>query len=224
MAKRSLAILFVLTWAWSLGGGALAENIASIIQTGDSNQVDYIEQVGDFNEAFIMQDGDENKAGQIQIGASNYVYTHQEGHGNEASITQDGNHNASNCSAADGREFTFKIDDETDTITSRNFDTSPYTQYQNGDDNTADADILGSFNNTSQWQDGDRNTATIKITGDHNIAKQVQLSDSNVADITIDGNSNTAYQYQNGGHTSTISIQGDGIFVYIEGSGSYSFP
>ena len=225
MAKRSLAILFVLTWAWSLGGGALAENIASIIQTGDSNQVDYVEQAGDFNEAFITQIGDENEATrQIQIGASNYVYTHQEGYRNKAFIKQDGNNNASNCSAADGRDFTFKIDDKTHVITSPIFSTFPYTQYQNGNDNKVYADIPGSFNNTCQWQEGNGNTASIKITGDYNIAKQVQLNNSNVANIMIDGESNTAYQYQDGGHFSTITVEGSGIFVYIEGSGSYNYP
>jgi len=150
------------------------------------------------------------------------------GHGNKAFIKQDGNDNGFDSSAADNREFTYEIDDKTHTITSPFFNTSPYTQYQNGNYNTADAVILGNFNNTSQWQEGDNNIATIEITGHRNIAKQVQLqvqlSDRNVANITIVGDDNTAYQYQNGGHTSTISIQGYGIFVYIEGSGSYAGP
>jgi len=223
MRKEGLRALLVLMFALGLPGVALAGTIAYVSQAGDSHEA-YIEQVGDFNEAFITQVAEGNEATQTQIGTSNYVYARQEGHGNEAFIEQHGDYNGSKTSAADNREFTFEIDDETHTITSPIFNTSPYTQYQNGNDNTADALIFGSFNNTSQWQQGDRNTATIEITGNDNIAKQVQLSDSNVADITIDGNSNTAYQYQDGGDISTITIQGNGIFVYIEGSGSYSFP
>jgi len=222
MWKRFLRVLFVLMVALALSGVALG-NTADVDQTGDDNQA-HIEQVGDLNEASIWQDGNENEARQTQIGTFNYVYTHQEGQGNQAYIDQVGDNNGSDTSDADGKDFTFEIDDETNTITSRNFDTSPYTQYQNGDHNTADADILGSFNNTSQWQEGNNNTATIKITGHENIAKQVQLSNFAVADITIDGDDNTAYQYQYGKHTSTITIEGNEIFVYIEGSGSYSFP
>jgi len=221
MRKTFLTVLFVFMVALALSGVALG-NTADVYQTGDSNQVDYIDQVGDFNEAFITQVGEGNEASQTQIGTSNYVYTHQEGHRNKAVITQDGDNNGSETSAADNREFTFEIDDEeTDTITSPIFDTSPYTQYQNGDDNKARAYIFGSSNNTSQWQQGDRNQATIEITGNDNIAKQVQLNDSNRANIRIDGNDNIAYQYQDGGHISTITIQGNGIFVYVEGSLNY---
>lgn len=220
MRKEGLTTLLVLMFALGLPGVALAGTIAYVSQAGDSHEA-YIEQVGDFNEAFVMQDGDENKARQIQIGTSNYVYARQEGHGNEAFIEQHGNNNGFKTSAADNREFTFEIDGETHTITSPIFNTSPYTQYQNGDDNNASAYIFGSSNNTSQWQQGDGNRATIEITGNDNIAKQVQLEDSNVANITIDGNSNTAYQYQDGGDISTITIVGEGVFVYIEGSLNY---
>jgi len=221
MRKRSLAVLLVVILVLGLSGTALAGNIAGVYQSGDNNKVYYIEQVGDFNEAFITQEGNENEARQTQIGTFNYVYTHQEGHGNKAFIEQDGNNNASKTSAADGRDFEFEIHDVTYTGTSPFFDTSPYTQYQNGNYNTADALIFGSLNNTSQWQQGDNNTATIRITGDDNIAKQVQRKNLNVANITIDGNDNIAYQDQDGGDVSTITIQGNGIFVYIEGSLNY---
>lgn len=224
MWKRSLTGPLVLAFLLGLSGWALAANIAGVYQEGDNKA--YIEQVGNFNQARLDQSGYNNeacieqyygyyswnKASQTQVGSFNRVYTHQEGNGNEAFVRQEGNNNGSDSSTCD------RLPD------SISFDTGGLTQYQYGNINLAKINILGSLNNTCQWQEGDNNTATIKITGDSNTAKQVQLNGSNIAKITIDGDFNTAYQYEKGGDISNITIEGDGISVYIKGSGTYPVP
>jgi hypothetical protein len=87
------------------------------------------------------------------------------------------------------------------------------SQIQNGNGNGAYTDVEGDFNNTTQYQDGNNNLADIDIlgngTGTPTLAKQVQLGNANTAVIDITGNTNIAASYQQGGHNSTIILNGN---------------
>ena len=151
----------------------------------------------------ISQYGNSNVARQRTESGSGYQ---------KAYITQEGDNNDPDVSACNAYQF---FDTSYDFDFEGSGNPKMVSQYQTGGLNEAYTNILGSSNHTAQWQEDGNNDADIKIgvvsgvASGENVARQVQLGGHNAAVIQIDGDRNLACQYQDGGHSSTIAIDGN---------------
>ena len=195
MGKNLLTILVSLAVLFGAAG-----TLHAIVPTTDN--IAYIEQVGNYNEAV-----------QTQSGQSNYAATIQQMEYNIAEILQQGDWNNPPSipvpSESENPGFlTYWPGSAADPV---------WFQYQNGVKNNVDIDITGDSNGARQWQNGDNNLATIEIIGSNNAAQQVQWNDGNNAEIHIYANNSSVSQYQIGGQEAKITVTGDGQHVNIIG-------
>jgi hypothetical protein len=188
-------------------------NQAAIIQRGDSMR-SLIEQDGDFNDASILQTGnnggangsefESNEARITQVGLDNLAAIEQDGQFQRASIDQVGNNNLASIEQ-DGST--------TDNGTVATGNTALIDQ--EGDFNTSSIMQTGDGNMASNTQDGDANWSSIWQLGNDNMARVDQTGDLNYSAITQDGNLNIASVVQNGFDWSDIQQVGNGNIAAV---------
>lgn len=214
------------TTAFAALAGSVGAIEATVLQVGTNNALTRTEignrnvsgfaQLGAFNTASGTMSGDDNSLGMYVDGDSNIVFFGQSGDNNDAGIRIIGDDNSSNTIAG-----------------------NPSAIRQNGDDNLAYLEIVGSSNAVGIRQDTSDSGATLRIDGDGNNATIQQTGIGfHTALLTINGNDNGVGTFSGaslnlvaanapGGllgqsgfdNGATLSITGDGNLFNVSQSG-----
>ncbi|MCL3880775.1 hypothetical protein [Marivita sp. GX14005] len=228
----------LLTTAITLGmtGAALANdstidqiglsNMATVDQTGGSEGISGIEQIGGSHQASVTQSDNPNNGTPNFNVASNTSNIYQEGSGAEATVNQTGdpNGNPGNVSTIeqfnDGPPAAVAIVEQDGTnnssFVSQGRDVDPLDRRGQ----TADVSQIGHDNSSSVIQRGNLNTANVTQTADGNTSIVDQSGLDNLADVLQSGNGNlsTVTQSANFG-TVDVEQSGDNNISDVTQSG-----
>jgi len=184
----------------------------------------FITQIGDDNEADIVQTGDPAHEGEIyQQGSDNEADLEQAGTGHSGLISQVGNHNTGYIDVTGenhtsvivqegtGHNVQFSIEGISNTVDIRQFGTSDHTVGFAGD-LISTVKQNGNYNSFFSVQTGNSGGHLITTAdgGDH-----IQNGDHNLIDVSQEGDSNTARLLQTGDGNSIDLMQSGSTNVAV---------